>query len=77
MEVLQARYGTVCKILAQKVSAYEMSDSTALLKYVSACQGCLADKGSRSLSLSAGEVSDSVNGGPSGLYLEREPCPED
>lgn len=35
VEVLQDRYGTICKILAHKLSVYEMSNLTPLLKYVS------------------------------------------
>ena len=33
-EVLQSRYSQVCKIIADKLSTYETSDSTALLKGV-------------------------------------------
>lgn len=39
MEVLQSRYGTVCKIVADKLALYEMSDSTSLLKSV----GCMEE----------------------------------
>lgn len=35
IEVLQASFGTVCKIMTDKLNLYEMSDSTSLLKSVS------------------------------------------
>ena len=43
-EVLQSRYSQVCKIIADKLSVYETSDSTALLKgvrpYLCVCVPC-------------------------------------
>ena len=44
-EVLQSRYSQACKIIADKLSVYETSDSTSLLKGVSPCQCALVVAG--------------------------------
>ena len=72
MEVLQAKYGTVCKIISQKLSLYEISDLTSLLKYVKVTYNRSKHGDTHACVPPARQVSDITARGSGGHCLERE-----